>query len=89
MHPDYCTHAPDLNFGTTCCKQHDLDYEDSSPLSRAEADARLRKCISDKGYIVLPWIYWIAVRIFGNTHYKQAVLSKLPKISATTKEEAP
>lgn len=70
---DGCTNAPDLNF-TTCCDEHDYHYAnhvttDGQPITRAEADARLRKCISRKGYKALPWIYWVAVRIFGGSHW--------------------
>ena len=61
---DGCTSVPDFNFGKDCCAQHDRDYFDCE-ITRAEADRRMRECISRKGYLVLPWVYWIGVRIFG------------------------
>lgn len=67
---DGCTSSPDFTFGTDCCGEHDYWYQDLS-LTRAEADKKLRKCIQRKGYIVLPWIYWLGVRIFGRTYYRK------------------
>lgn len=72
---DGCTIVPDFNF-TSCCVEHDFyygnhhDYE-GNPISRSEADKRLKECISkQKGPIgykwaVTPWIYWLGVRAFG------------------------
>jgi hypothetical protein len=68
---DGCTASPDLNFGSDCCGEHDYHYQDTD-VSRAEADKRLRECIQKKGYIVLPWVYWLGVRIFGSRHYKKS-----------------
>lgn len=61
---DGCTSSPDFNFGYDCCGEHDYYYQ-SGEISRAEADKRLRKCMQKKGYIVLPWVYWAGVRLFG------------------------
>lgn len=61
---DGCTAVPDFDFGSDCCGEHDTYYQ-SKEISRAEADRRLRKCMQQKGYLVLPWVYWIGVRIAG------------------------
>jgi hypothetical protein len=60
---DGCTMSPDFDF-RDCCVRHDLDYW-RGDVTRAEADRRLRQCIKEKGYVVLPWIYWAGVRLFG------------------------
>ena len=67
---DGCTAVPDFDFGSDCCGEHDYHYQ-AGQISRAEADARLRKCIQRKGYVVLPWVYWLGVRIFGHNYYKR------------------
>ncbi len=68
---DGCTAVPDFNFGTDCCGEHDYHYQDGE-VSRAEADKRLRQCIQKKGYVVLPWVYWLGVRLFGRNYYKNS-----------------
>ena len=65
---DGCTGAPDLDFGHDCCREHDHDYK-LGMISRWEADKKLYRCIRAKGYVVLPLIYWLAVRIFGRGFY--------------------
>ena len=65
---DGCTAVPDFDFGADCCGEHDYHYQ-AADISRAEADKKLRQCIQKKGYIVLPWIYWLGVRIFGKSYY--------------------
>lgn len=65
---DGCTAVPDFDFGADCCGEHDYYYQ-SHEITRAEADKKLRQCIQKKGYIVLPWIYWLGVRIFGKRHW--------------------
>lgn len=60
---DGCTASPDLTF-RDCCEQHDRDYYDQN-ISRVEADKRLRDCMRKDGYMVLPWLYYAAVRLFG------------------------
>lgn len=64
---DGCTAAPDLTF-RECCVEHDVAYR-SGKIKRSEADARLRECMRAHGYVVLPWVYWAAVRIFGRGFY--------------------
>ena len=66
---DGCTAVPDFDFGSDCCGEHDYHYQ-ANDSTRAEADKRLRECIQKKGYIVLPWIYWLGVRIFGKQYWK-------------------
>ena len=56
MEPDF-----DLNL---CCWRHDMLYR-IGHASRRLADYDLRRCIQRKGYRILPWIYWVAVRLFG------------------------
>lgn len=64
---DGCTDVPNFNF-CGCCFEHDYYYT-THIISRSEADKRLRQCIEAKGWYVLPWLYWIGVRIFGGKHY--------------------
>ncbi len=67
---DGCTGVPDFDFGQDCCGEHDFHYQDND-ITRAEADRRLRKCIQKKGYIILPWVYWLGVRIFGGQYWNK------------------
>lgn len=72
---DGCTSAPDLHY-RHCCDEHDVYYRqgqdaDGQPVTRAEADRRLRLCMRAAGKTpvfgrwLLPWVYWSAVRLFG------------------------
>jgi len=64
-----CSSSPDFNF-QHCCDTHDYHYA-VHDITRAEADKKLRKCIQKEWHgILLPWIYWGAVRMFGGKHYK-------------------
>ena len=65
---DGCSGVPDLNF-RACCNQHDFAYR-NAVISRREADTALRLCIADQGWVVVPWIYWIGVRLFGWRFYR-------------------
>lgn len=68
---DGCTMSPDMNF-EQCCIEHDLHYRHNSEnISRAEADARLRRCIAGKNHAVVAWAYWFAVRVFGRKQWKK------------------
>jgi hypothetical protein len=67
---DGCSGVPDLNFGIDCCGEHDYHYQNLG-VTRAEADKYLRQCMQDKGYWVLPWVYWIGVRLLGARHYRK------------------
>jgi len=67
---DGCTAVPDFDFGYDCCGEHDYHYQ-ALDVTRAEADKRLRQCIQKKGYIILPWVYWLGVRIFGKEYWRK------------------
>lgn len=79
---DGCTSAPDF-FYRPCCDEHDVYYRtgrdvDGEPVTRAEADKRLRQCMAKAGKTiigrrVMPWLYWGAVRVFGGAHYGKEV----------------
>ena len=60
---DGCTLSPDFEF-YDCCYDHDVAYH-FQHCSRWAADRRLRQCIRAEGYILLPWIYWVGVRLAG------------------------
>lgn len=60
---DGCTSAPDFTF-RACCEQHDRDYFDHT-VTRRDADDALRACMQTQGYVILPWVYWLAVRALG------------------------
>ncbi len=65
---DGCSMAPDLDIGA-CCRRHDFHYRNGT-VSRHEADALLRECITAHGYRLLPWLYWAGVRLFGRRSYR-------------------
>ena len=67
---DGCTAAPDLDFGADCCGEHDAHYQ-MGDITRAEADRKLRECMRAKGYFVLPWVYWMGVRVFARGVWKK------------------
>jgi hypothetical protein len=67
---DGCTAVPDFDFGADCCGEHDYHYQ-IGDMSRAEADKHLRRCIQKKGYVVLPWVFWLGVRVFGGRYYRK------------------
>lgn len=60
---DGCSNSPDFNF-KDCCKTHDFHYRNFD-ITRFEADKELLKCIKKKGWKVLPYVYYYAVRLFG------------------------
>ena len=64
---DGCTSVPDFNF-KECCVEHDYLYF-TKEVSRAEADKRLRECIGRQKWRMLPWIYWVGVRLLGRKYY--------------------
>jgi hypothetical protein len=67
---DGCSGALDLDFGADCCNEHDFHYQ-LGDITRADADKRLRECMRAKGYFLLPWIYWLGVRVFGRNYYRK------------------
>lgn len=69
---DGCTGVKD--FYVDCCYLHDRAYRtgrgfDGEPISRREADARLRRCIQSRSRFgrlsPMSWWRWSAVRLFG------------------------
>lgn len=49
-----------------CCVVHDKAYWYGGDVKlRAEADTEMRECIKAKGYPVLAWVMYIAVRVFS------------------------
>lgn len=67
---DGCTAVPDFNFGADCCGEHDYHYQ-LTDVTRAEADARLYKCLRKKGYFIIAAGYWLGVRLIGWKFYKR------------------
>lgn len=70
--PNGCTGVPE--FYRDCCIQHDIDYHDKV-ISRAEADARFRRCIQEhspfgKASPMALW-RWAGVRLFGRFLYNK------------------
>ncbi|EPR43148.1 hypothetical protein dsx2_2508 [Desulfovibrio sp. X2] len=56
-----------------CCDAHDLAYTQGGPAEwRAWADRLLRDCMIQRGYPVRAWAYWLAVRLFGASHWGRA-----------------
>lgn len=77
---DGCTSSPDL-FYTACCNRHDKDYttgtdEHGFKITRAQADKRLFDCMKRAGKtpivgrFIVPAFYYVAVRLFGGSHWK-------------------
>lgn len=77
---DGCTGVPDLTY-KKCCDRHDIHYrtkmrlEDTgipTPITRAEADKEMFKCMRETGKtpiigsIIVPGLYWLGVRLFGS-----------------------
>ena len=71
MGSDGCTAAPDLNV-RSCCEEHDYHYR-TGDISRVQADKLLRKCMQQKGWLVMPWVYWVLVRTVGSFFYKKGL----------------
>lgn len=77
---DGCTAVPDLTY-SKCCRAHDADYrfgvnENGDPITRAEADQRLRTCMAKTGKtpvigrFLLPWVFWAGVRMGAGKVWK-------------------
>lgn len=69
---DGCTVVPE--FYHHCCNEHDIHYRthktlDGEPITRAEADKRLRDCIIQSSMLhrfsPMAWWRWAAVRAFA------------------------
>lgn len=77
---DGCSSSPDF-FYKRCCDDHDIAYRtgktvDGEPISRAEADKRFYACMRKHGKtpvlgkMILPWTYWMGVRLFGGSSWQ-------------------
>jgi hypothetical protein len=73
---DGCTGV--IDFHLNCCLEHDIAYQMGcdvfgQPLSRAEADATLRRCIQAQSrfgvWSPMAWVRWLGVRFFGRKFY--------------------
>ena len=73
---DGCTDAPDLTY-RQCCDEHDIHYRthahlDGRPITKAEADKRLYKCMQQKSitpvgrWLIAP-LYYNAVKYFAQS----------------------
>lgn len=79
---DYCSYSPDILLGvdhSIACKNHDYQYTGLIySNSRKEADIELRESIrsiyASNGLklfgLIISWIYYIFVRLFGKSCYK-------------------
>lgn len=74
---DHCSGVPD--FYSDCCDEHDIAYRtgatvDGETLTRAEADARFRRCIQSRSW--LGWFSpmalwrWAGVRLGGGSSWQ-------------------
>jgi hypothetical protein len=77
LESDGCSGVPD--FHLDCCLEHDIAYRtgatvDGAPMTRAAADARLRRCIQSRSAagVLSPmsWWRWLAVRLFASRSFK-------------------
>jgi hypothetical protein len=74
---DGCTGV--IDFYLDCCLEHDIAYRlgcniFGEPLSRAQADASLRRCIQAKSRFgrlsPMAFLRWLGVRVFGRKSYR-------------------
>lgn len=66
---DGCSKVPDFHY-RCCCDEHDIHYRtgmtiDGQRLTRKEADQHFLKCMQNRGGVLLPYIYYFGVRLFG------------------------
>lgn len=75
LNGDGCTSAPDF-FYRQCCDEHDVHYRTGHttqgvPISRLTSDGRLFACMRKRGKtpilgtVIVPVLYWSAVRLFA------------------------
>ncbi len=79
---DGCSFALNLNF-RECCVQHDYDYAEhhrESEKKRSELDKKLRICIKCRGWFLVAWLYYAAIRVFGWIPYWIKERRKLPTV---------
>lgn len=74
---DGCSGVPD--FHVICCLEHDIAYRtgqtvDGESLTRAEADARFRRCIQSRSLLgffsPMSWWRWLGVRVGGSASWQ-------------------
>jgi len=76
---DGCSGAPDFNY-RKCCDRHDIHYRtgkrmDGTPILRSDADKLFLACMKGSGRIpivgtlLLPYLYYGFVRVFGQKAY--------------------
>lgn len=69
--PNGCTGVPDI--WVECCNEHDVDYYEGI-LTRAEADAKFRRCMQAKSifgrWSPMAFWRWCGVRMFGRFFHK-------------------
>lgn len=74
---DGCSGVPD--FYKDCCDEHDIHYRtrkdiDGNPITRAEADARIRACIQERSRfgILSPMAAWrwLGLRLLGGRAWR-------------------
>lgn len=72
LNSDGCTWVAD--FFLDCCLEHDIAYRtgcdvDGNPTTRAETDARFRRCIQSRSklgrFSPMSWWRWAGVRVLG------------------------
>ena len=77
LNSDGCSGVAD--FYIDCCYLHDILYRtgkdiDGKPVTRAEADAALRKCIQERSRFgrlnLMSWWRWIGLRLLGGHAWK-------------------
>lgn len=59
-----------------CCQDHDKDYEKETKLTQSQADVKFRDCMRKKAgknlfWILIAWIFYLAVKIGGKKAYKK------------------
>lgn len=74
---DGCSGVPD--FHLDACLEHDIHYRTGktiygTPLTRAQADARFRRCIQQRSifgrFSPMAWWRWAGVRLFGGASWQ-------------------
>lgn len=77
LQSDGCSGVPD--FHIECCWAHDIAYRtgmtvDGETLTRAEADARFRRCIQSRSafglFSPMSWWRWLGVRFGGASSWQ-------------------
>jgi hypothetical protein len=80
MARDWCTAAPDFDFGKTCCRRHDDDYA-AGKKTRAQADRDMLICIAQADAPGRAVLYWLGVRAFGWLHWKKKARARARAIA--------